>query len=143
MTAVLTTLGVFLGGLLTAALRLNRQQRNTTANLIDGRRIKVLCVVKGPDTSSWARGHFVIESGRWTWEPGARQDPPFMLPSDVRPVRMRPPAQGEGRLNHRFLVMECTSAEGTVLIAALHGQVEHVFMALTRADSQGAGSTQP
>ncbi|MFJ7300148.1 hypothetical protein [Streptomyces sp. NPDC099088] len=132
MTAPLTTLVVFLGGMLTAALHLNRQQRNTTANLIDGRRIKVLCIVKGPHTSSWTRGYFVIESGRWTWEPGARQDPPFMLPSDVRPMRMRPPAQGEGRLNHRFLVMECTSAEGAVLMAALHGRVEHVFMALTR-----------
>ena len=30
------------------------------------------------------------------------------------------------RLSHRLLVMECTSVEGDVLIAALNGQVEHV-----------------
>ncbi|MFJ8988959.1 hypothetical protein ACIRQH_01035 [Streptomyces sp. NPDC102279] len=132
MPAFATTLTVFLAGAVMAALHLNKQQRDTTAHLIDGRRIKVLCVVKGPQASRWTRGHFVIESGRWTWEPGARQERRFMLPSDVRPGRMRPPAQGEGRLNHRFLVMECTSAEGDVLIAALHGRVEHVLMALTR-----------
>ncbi|MFD6495096.1 hypothetical protein [Streptomyces sp. NPDC060188] len=132
MPGIVTTLTVFVGGAVMAALHLNKQQRDTTAHLIDGRRIKVLCMVKGPHTSRWTRGHLVIESGSWTWEPGARQDLPFMLPSDARPERMRPPAQGEGRLNHRFLVMECTSSEGDVRIAALHGQVEHVFMALTR-----------
>ncbi|MFE5191998.1 hypothetical protein, partial [Streptomyces sp. NPDC056628] len=94
--------------------------------------IKVLCLLKTPHAARWTRGHFVIESGTWTWEPSARQDHPMMLPSDVQPVRVRPLAPGEGRLNHRFLVMECTSDENDVLVAALHGQVEHVFMALTR-----------
>lgn len=133
MGAIGAIFGVFFGGAFLAALHLNGQQRKITANLIDGRRIKVLCVLKDPHAPRWTRGHFVIESGRWAWEPGARQDHPLMLPSDVQPVRMRPPAPGEGRrLNHRFLVMECTSDEGDVLVAALHGQVEHVFMALTR-----------
>ncbi|MFJ6574188.1 hypothetical protein ACIQNU_43040 [Streptomyces sp. NPDC091292] len=132
MDAISTTVFVFACGFLLAAWRLNGRQANVTANLIDGRRIRILCVLKDPHAPRWTRGHFVIESGTWTWEPGARQDHPLMLPSDVRPVRMRPPTRKEARLNHRFLVMECTSDEGDILVAALHGQIEHVFMALTR-----------
>ncbi|MGW0997250.1 hypothetical protein ACWD5V_29030 [Streptomyces sp. NPDC002523] len=48
MAAIVTILGVFAGGAFMAALHLNRQQRDITANLIDGRRIKVLCVLKDP-----------------------------------------------------------------------------------------------
>ncbi|MGW1007987.1 hypothetical protein [Streptomyces sp. NPDC002520] len=48
MAAIVTILGVFAGGAFMATLHLNRQQRDITANLIDGRRIKVLCVLKDP-----------------------------------------------------------------------------------------------
>nr|WSX75770.1 hypothetical protein OH826_19075 [Streptomyces sp. NBC_00899] len=133
MVEVVMILGVFASGVLWGASHLNSQQRKITANLIDGRRIKVRCVLRDPHGPRWTRGHVVIESGTWTWEPGARQDDPLMLPSDVQPVRLRPPARGElRRLNHRFLVMECTSGGGDVLVAALNGQIEHVFMVLTR-----------
>ncbi|MEU1299630.1 hypothetical protein [Streptomyces shenzhenensis] len=132
MDTFVTFLGVFAGGAYAVALYLNSRQRNITAHLVDGRRIKILCVLKDPRAPRWTRGHFVIESGAWTWEPSARQDRPLMLPLDAQPVRIRPPAPGERRLNHRFFVMECASDEGDVLVAAPHGQVEHVFMALTR-----------
>jgi hypothetical protein len=132
MSPVVTMLIAFTGGAALAGALLNSRQRNITAHLIDGRRIRITCVLKDPHTPRWTRGHFVIESGTWTWEPHARQAQPLMLPSDARPVRIRLPGPGERRLGHRFLVMECASAEGDVLVAALAGQVEHVRMALSR-----------
>ena len=124
---------IFTSGMLVATLYLAGQQRKITAHLIDGRRVKISCVVKVPDATRWTRGHFVIASGAWTWEPRASDTSPLALPVDVRPIRSSPPRGPETRrLSHRLLVMECTSVEGDVLIAALNGQVEHVFMALSR-----------
>ncbi|MFF1401146.1 hypothetical protein ACFVZD_46535 [Streptomyces sp. NPDC058287] len=124
---------LFTSGAGLAAWRLNRQQRKITSHLIDGRRVKVFCVLKDPQTPRWTRGYFVIESGAWSWEPRPRQKNPLMLPPDLHVARVREPALREStRLNHRFLVMECTSAQGEVHVAALHGHAEHVFMALSR-----------
>ncbi|MFD0068614.1 hypothetical protein ACFRAI_27470 [Streptomyces sp. NPDC056637] len=125
--------GLLVGGAGLAASHLNRQQRKITSHLIDGRRIKVVCVLKDPQAPRWTRGHFVIESGAWSWEPRPRQKNPLMLPPDLEVARVREPALKEiTRLNHRFVVMECISAQGEVLVAALHGHAEHVFMALSR-----------
>ncbi|MFB6679260.1 hypothetical protein ACFCWG_44085 [Streptomyces sp. NPDC056390] len=125
--------GLFAGGAGLAASHLNRQQRKITSHLIDGRRIKVVCVLKDPQAPRWTRGHFVIESGAWSWEPRPRQKNPLMLPPDLEVARVRELGLKEStRLNHHFLVMECTSAQGEVLVAALHGHAEHVIMALSR-----------
>ncbi|MFE5992769.1 hypothetical protein [Streptomyces sp. NPDC056453] len=124
---------LFGAGVGLAAWRINRQQRKITSHLIDGRRIKVVCVLKDPQAPRWTRGHFVIESGAWSWEPRPRQKNLLMLPPDLEVARVRELGLKEiTRLNGRFLVMECTSAQGEVLVAALHGHVEHVFMALNR-----------
>ncbi|MFF1264189.1 MULTISPECIES: hypothetical protein [unclassified Streptomyces] len=133
MNQIPLIIGPLACGALLAAMSLNGQQRKITSHLLDGRRIKVFCVLKDPQVPRWTRGHFVIESGAWSWEPGSRHENPLMLPTDLEVVRVRKPTLKEStRLNHRYFVMECTSPQGEVLVAALHGQVEHVFMALTR-----------
>ncbi|WP_133305505.1 hypothetical protein [Streptomyces sp. AcE210] len=124
---------LFAGGAGLAAWHLNRQQRKITSHLIDGRRVKVFCVLKDPQGPRWTGGYFVIESGSWSWEPRPRHKNPLTLPPDLEVARVREPTPREStRLNHRFVVMECTSARGEVLVAALHGHAEHVFMALNR-----------
>ncbi len=136
MSTFLPIFTTFICGMLLGAVYLNGVQRKITANLVDGRRIKIGCLLLSPDASRPSRGHFVIESGVWAWEPRSHENP-LTLPADARPVRMRPPTGPERRrLNHRHMVMECASAQGDVLIAALNGQVEHVFMALTREEPE-------
>ncbi|WP_406102659.1 hypothetical protein OG698_09800 [Streptomyces sp. NBC_01003] len=133
MDQIPVIVGMFAGGAGLAAWNLNRQQRKITSHLIDGRRIKVVCVLKDPQAPRWTYGHFVIESGAWSWEPRPRHKNPLMLPPDLEVARVREPALRETtRLNRRFLVMECTSTQGEVLVAALHGHAERVFMALRR-----------
>ncbi|WP_432167933.1 hypothetical protein [Streptomyces sp. bgisy031] len=133
MTQIPVIVTLLSSGAALAAWNINRHQRKITRHLIDGRRIKVFCLVKDPQAPGWTVGHFVIESGAWAWEPRPRHKNPLTLPPDLEVARVREPVPRETtRLNRRFVVMECTSAQGEVLVAALHGHIEHVFMALSR-----------
>ncbi|MFF3792813.1 hypothetical protein ACFYXW_22610 [Streptomyces sp. NPDC001981] len=108
-------------------------QRRLASSLIDGRRIKIGCYVKSSQMARWTSGHFVIDSGSWAWEPGRGEM--RALAADLQVAGVREPSAGDGRKVSypvRCMVIECTSPEGDVFIAAQPGQVEYVFMALNR-----------
>lgn len=120
-------------GLILAVRLSNWGQRRLARSLIDGRRIKIGCYVKSPHMSRWTNGRFVIDSGLWTWEPGRGEM--RVLAADLQAAGVREASTGDGRkVSYPVpcMVVECTSSEGDVLIAAPPGQFEYVFMALNR-----------
>lgn len=120
-------------GACASAVYVNSRQRKITARLFGGRHTRILCLVRAGGDRLWTRGYITLESGSWSWEPGKRQQNPVALPPDLAQRQVRPLSRADGtRLNHRFVVIECTSAEGDVHIAALPGQVEHLCMVLGR-----------
>ncbi|WP_326817927.1 hypothetical protein OIE61_30335 [Streptomyces sp. NBC_01762] len=125
--------GAWLGG--TLAVRLFQwRQRQLARSLVDGRQIKIVCYVKSSQMTRWTNGHFVINSGSWAWEP--RRGETRALAADLQAAGVREPSTGDGRQVSypvRCMVIECTSSEGDVLIAAPPGQFEYVFMALNRS----------
>ncbi|WP_326629522.1 MULTISPECIES: hypothetical protein [unclassified Streptomyces] len=124
--------GASLGGTLVVRL-FQWKQRQLARSLVDGRRIKIGCYVKSSRMTRWANGHFVIASGSWAWEPGRGEM--RELAADLQVSGVREPSTGDGtKVTHpiRCMVIECTSSEGDVLIAAPPGQFEYVFMALNR-----------
>ncbi|MFE9863249.1 hypothetical protein ACFYPZ_10885 [Streptomyces sp. NPDC005506] len=131
-TLKLLIAGVSLGVILTVRL-FHWGQRRLARSLVDGRRIKIGCYVKSSRMTRWINGHFVIDSGSWAWEPGRGE--PQALATDLQAVGVRDSSTGDGqKVSYpvRCMVIECTSAEGDVLIAAPPGQFEYVFMALNR-----------
>lgn len=81
----------------------------------------------------WTNGRFVIDSRSWTWEPGRGET--RALAADLQMAGVREASTGDGhKVNApiRLMVIECTSSEGDVLVAAPPGQFEYVFMALNR-----------
>lgn len=131
-TLKLLIAGVLLG--VTLAGRLFQWgQRRLARSLVDGRRIKIGCYVKSSQMTRWTNAHFVINSGSWTWEPGRGEM--RALAADLRETSVREASMSDGhKVNApiRYMVIECTSSEGDVLIAAPPGQFEYVFMALNR-----------
>ncbi|WP_327126039.1 hypothetical protein [Streptomyces sp. NBC_01727] len=131
-TLKLLIAGVSLGVIL--ALRLfHRGQRRLARSLVDGRQIKIHCYVKSSQMTRWTNGHFVINSGSWTWEP--RRGEMRALAADLQKTSVREASMSDGHkvnTSIRYMVIECTSPEGGVLIAAPPGQFEYVFMALNR-----------
>ncbi|MGC5005203.1 hypothetical protein [Streptomyces sp. DT203] len=131
-TLKLLIAGVLLGVILAGRL-FHWGQRRLARSLVDGRQIKIHCYVKSSQMTRWTIGHFVIDSGSWTWEP--RRGEMRALAADLQVAGVREASTGDGRevnASIRYMVIECTSSEGDVLIAAPPGQVEYVFMALNR-----------
>ncbi|MFE5106000.1 hypothetical protein [Streptomyces sp. NPDC056663] len=123
----------FLLGVILAGRLFHWGQRRLTRSLADGRQIKIHCYVKSSQMTRWTNGHFVINSGSWTWEP--RRGEMRALAADLQETSVREASMSDGRkvnTSIRYMVIECTSSEGDVLIAAPPGQVEYVFMALNR-----------
>lgn len=107
-----------------------RRQRQLASHLIDGRTITIVCQAKSPQASRWTQGKFTIDSESWTWEP--QRGELGTLPTDLRARNVRDQIRREvPSLFLRALIIECASSEGDFLIAALPGQVEHLYMALT------------
>ncbi|MET8517698.1 hypothetical protein, partial [Streptomyces sp. NPDC005077] len=137
LNARMDTLKLLIAGFLLGAILAGRLfhwgQRRLARSLVDGRQIKIHCYVKSSRMTRWTNGHFVINSGSWTWEP--RRGEMRALAADLQETSVREASMSDGRkvnTSIRYMVIECTSSEGDVLIAAPPGQVEYVFMALNR-----------
>ncbi|MFD5521929.1 hypothetical protein [Streptomyces sp. NPDC127066] len=134
MSNVLPFLMCVLLGAVAVARYANGRQDRLTARFIDGRRVTVSCSIRPAGADRWERGSFVIEPGGWSWEPRRSRAGGTALPADARIVRIRRPEGRErNRLHYRLLVLECTSADGDVRLAAEPGRLEHVVMKLAPA----------
>ncbi|MEV6106669.1 hypothetical protein AB0M28_18405 [Streptomyces sp. NPDC051940] len=125
---------MFMTGAMAAGILINRRQDRLAAHLVDGRRIQFRCAVRNPQSPRWTSGRFVVDSGLWSWEPCSTRGDVRTLPADLRLAQVLPQGAPEAKRTHfRSMIIKCSSSQGDVLIATVPGQIEHLYMALTRA----------
>ncbi|WP_078968532.1 MULTISPECIES: hypothetical protein [unclassified Streptomyces] len=128
MIDVLTALAA--GALVTWLIRRKVRQRAEDAGR--GDEIGVPCMLRHPAREGrWLRGRMLIGPAGMTWEAGSRAGAAVSLPAELRRVGLRVPSLREAiTINGGSRIVECASPEGTVLIAVMPYEVEHVLKAL-------------
>lgn len=67
------------------------------------------------------------------WEPRTKAGATVSLPGELRQVGVRSPSWREAvRINGGSRIVECASAEGTLLVAVMPNELGHVLTALRR-----------
>ncbi|MFD0213846.1 hypothetical protein ACFVH9_33355 [Streptomyces hirsutus] len=126
--------GMAAAAALTAWL-MRRKVRQRADNAAQGSAIRVPCLIKHPSHDArWLRGRMLTTPTAVVWEPRTKAGAGVALPADLRPVGVRSPSRREAwRINGRSGIVECGSAEGTVLVAVMPNELDHVLTALNSA----------
>ncbi|MFE5627928.1 hypothetical protein [Streptomyces sp. NPDC056470] len=113
-------------------MRRKQQQRSTA--LASGEAAGVPCMLKwSAQGSRWRPGRLVIGAGPLVWKPSlGRQE--AVLPADLRQTGVRSPSLREAvALNPRSRIVQGESSDGTILIAVMPEELDHVVEALRSA----------
>ncbi|MFJ4867625.1 hypothetical protein [Streptomyces sp. NPDC088757] len=118
------------GALVTWLVR--RKVRQRTEGAERGDEIGVPCMLRHPAREGrWLRGRMRVGPSGMTWEPSTRAGTAVSLPAELRQTGLRAPSLREAiTINGGSRIVECASPEGTVLIAVMPYEVEHVLKAL-------------
>ncbi|MFJ3812855.1 hypothetical protein [Streptomyces sp. NPDC090056] len=129
------------GGLVTWLVRRKARQCLEDAGRGDG--IAVPCMLRHPAREGrWLRGRMLVGPAGMTWDPGSRAGAAVSLPAELRRTGLRAPSLRAPSLreamtiNGASRIVECASPEGTVLIAVMPYEVEHVLRALDGAGEE-------
>ncbi|WP_234323049.1 hypothetical protein [Streptomyces bikiniensis] len=119
--------------LATWLVRRKARQRVEAAGRGDG--IGVPCMLRHPAREGrWLRGRMLVGPSGTTWAPSTRAGAAVSLPAELRRTGLRAPSLREAiTINGGSRIVECASPEGTVLIAVMPYEVEHVLGALDAA----------
>ncbi|MFB7027479.1 MULTISPECIES: hypothetical protein [unclassified Streptomyces] len=124
------------GALVTWLFRRKVRQRAEGAGR--GDEIAVPCMLRHPAREGrWLRGRMRVGPAGMTWDPGSRAGAAVSLPAELRRTGLRAPSLREAMtINGASRIVECASPEGTVLIAVMPYEVEHVLKALDGAGEE-------
>ncbi|MFE5512924.1 hypothetical protein ACFQ9J_20515 [Streptomyces sp. NPDC056529] len=124
------------GGLVAWLVRRKARQRVEDAGR--GDEIAVPCMLRHPAREGrWLRGRMLMGPAGMTWDPGSRAGAAVSLPAELRRTGLRAPSLREAMtINGASRIVECASPEGTVLIAVMPYEVEHVLKALDGAGEE-------
>ncbi|MGW9450945.1 hypothetical protein [Streptomyces sp. NPDC055632] len=124
------------GALVTWLFRRKVRQRAEDAGR--GDEIAVPCMLRHPAREGrWLRGRMRVGPAGMTWDPGSRAGAAVSLPAELRRTGLRAPSLREAMtINGASRIVECASPEGTVLIAVMPYEVEHVLKALDGAGEE-------
>ncbi|WP_338119447.1 hypothetical protein [Streptomyces parvus] len=132
MTEVIGLIGTLAAAGLTAWL-FRRKVKQRADSAAQGAVIKVPCLLRHPSLEGrWLRGRLLTGPAVRGWEPRTKAGAAVSIPDDVRPVSVRSPSWREAlRINGRSRIVECSSAEGTLLVVVMPNELDHVLMALS------------
>ncbi|WP_254875345.1 MULTISPECIES: hypothetical protein [unclassified Streptomyces] len=110
-----------------------RRVKQRADSAAQGKVIKVPCLLRHPSLEGrWLRGRLLTGPAVRGWEPRTKAGATVSLPDDVRAVSVRSPSWREAlRINGRSRIVECASAEGTLLVVVMPNELDHVLTALS------------
>ncbi|NUW04642.1 hypothetical protein G6W50_33790 [Streptomyces sp. CAI 127] len=110
-----------------------RKVKQRADSAAQGKVIKVPCLLRHPWLEGrWLRGRLLTGPAVRGWEPRTKAGATVSLPDDVRAVSVRSPSWREAlRINGRSRIVECASAEGTLLVVVMPNELDHVLTALS------------
>lgn len=117
---------------------LRRKVKQRADSAAQGNVIKVPCLLRHPSLEGrWLRGRLLIGPTTRAWEPRTRAGAAVSLPATLQQVSVRSPSRREAlRINGRCRIAEYASAEGTVLVAVMPNELDHVLTALARNEAE-------
>lgn len=120
---------------------LGRQVRHRAAEAANGGVIAVPCLLRHPARDGrWLRGRMLTGPAMAAWEPRTRAGAGISLPAGTRPFDVRSPGPREAmRINAGCRIVECSSAEGPLLLAVMPNELDHILTALRRAGAERTG----
>ncbi|GAA2324609.1 hypothetical protein OKJ48_01115 [Streptomyces kunmingensis] len=117
---------------------MGRRAKQRAVSAAQGHVIKVPCLLRHPSLEGrWLRGRLVIGASGMTWEARTRAGTAVSLPDGLRQVGVRSPSLREAvKINGGSRVVECTSAEGDLLVAVMPNELDHVLAGLNSNAAQ-------
>lgn len=114
-----------------------RKVKQRADSAAQGNVIKVPCLLRHPSLEGrWLRGRLLIDPSGMAWEPRTKAGAAVSLPEGLRRVSVRSPSLREAvKINGGSRIVECTSPEGTLLVAVMPNELDHIITAL---NSNGA-----
>ncbi|MFJ3196773.1 hypothetical protein ACIPJQ_29595 [Streptomyces griseoviridis] len=99
--------------------------------------IEVPCLLQHPSLEGrWLRGRLLTGIAGTDWKPRTRAGAAVSLPDGLRQVGVRSPSWREAvKLNGGARIVECTSAEGALLVAVMPNELDHVLSALNGSET--------
>lgn len=110
-----------------------RRVKHRADQAVQGHVIKVPCMLRHPSLDGrWLRGRLLTGPSGMAWEPRTKAGAAVSLPDGLRRVSVRSPSMREAmRINGGSRIVECASSEGTLLVAVMPNELDHVLTALS------------